>query len=172
LRDHHGDLVEWRLARQRCLFLGRPEHIGELLAGAETTFAHPPLPTTFVQLIGQGLVRSTGDAWRRKRSLVQPAIRPRQVRSYARTMAECAEDFADRLTAGQRIDILREMLGLTQRIAVRTLFGVDTAEREAVVGHTMDIAQREIGAELSGFAAMVPRWAPTPGRRRLRTAVG
>ncbi|RCG27251.1 cytochrome P450 [Sphaerisporangium album] len=171
LRDDHGDMVEWRLGRQRCLFLARPDHVGEVLAGAESTFVHAQMPPTFLQLHGEGMVNSSGDAWRRKRALVQPAIRPRQVRAYARTMAQCAEEFADGLKAGERLDIRRHMLKLTQRIAVRTLFGTDTAEQEATVGRTMEVAQREIGAELGGFASMVPSWVPTPGRLRLKAAI-
>ncbi|MEU9885085.1 cytochrome P450 [Sphaerisporangium sp. NPDC051011] len=171
LRDDHGDMVEWRLGRQRCLFLSRPDHVGELLGGAESTFEHAKMPPTFLLLHGEGMVNSKGDEWRRKRALVQPAIRPRQVRAYARTMAQCAEEFAEGLTVGERLDVRRSMLKLTQRIAVRTLFGTDTAEQEATVARTMDVAQREVGAELGGFASMVPGWAPTPGRRRLKAAI-
>ncbi|CAM5259207.1 Putative cytochrome P450 OS=Streptomyces griseus subsp. griseus (strain JCM 4626 / NBRC) OX=455632 GN=SGR_1079 PE=3 SV=1 [Streptomyces griseus subsp. griseus] len=52
-----------------------------------------------------------GRDWRRKRSLVQPSVRPKQVTSYATTMAGCAVELADRLADGQRIDVKREMSG-------------------------------------------------------------
>ncbi|MEU4095733.1 cytochrome P450 [Streptomyces sp. NPDC026673] len=167
----HGDLVRWRLGPQRALFLSRPEHIGELLTGVETVFHHPELGWAFKLVLGDGVVTSEGAAWRRKRALVQPAVRPRQVRSYAGTMAECATAVARRWRAGERIDVRREMLALTQRIAVRTLFGADTAGREDVIGRAMDVAQRAIGDEFRGVTLFLPPWVPTPGRRRLRAAV-
>jgi cytochrome P450 len=166
-----GDLVEWRLGPQRALFLSRPEHIGELLAGVETAYRHPELGWAFKLVLGEGVVTSEGEAWRRKRALVQPAVRPRQVRSYAATMAECAAALADSWSAGRRVDVRREMLALTQRIAVRTLFGADTADREGVIGDAMDVAQRAIGDEFRGLTLFLPPWVPTPGRRRLREAV-
>ncbi|MFG3308146.1 cytochrome P450 [Streptomyces wuyuanensis] len=170
LRDR-GDLVEWRLGPQRALFVSRPEHIGELLKGVETVFRHPELGWAFKLVLGDGVVTSEGPAWRRKRALVQPAVRPRQVRSYAGTMADCAAALADAWRPGQRIDVRREMLALTQRIAVRTLFGAETAGREEVIGSAMDVAQRAIGAEFRGLTLFLPPWVPTPGRRRLRRAV-
>lgn len=170
LRDR-GDLVEWRLGPQRALFVSRPEHIGELLKGVETVFRHPELGWAFKLVLKDGVVTSEGPVWRRKRALVQPAVRPRQVRSYAGTMADCAAALADAWRPGQRIDVRREMLALTQRIAVRTLFGAETAGLEEVIGSAMDVAQRAIGAEFRGLTLFLPPWVPTPGRRRLRRAV-
>ncbi|MFE4827771.1 cytochrome P450 [Streptomyces sp. NPDC056672] len=166
-----GDLVEWRLGPQRALFLSRPEDIGELLTGIETEYRHPELGWAFKLVLGEGVVTSEGPAWRRKRALVQPAVRPRQVRGYAETMADCAATLADTWRPGQRLDVRGEMLGLTQRIAVRTLFGADTAGRESMIGPAMDVAQRAIGDEFRGVTLFLPPWIPTPGRRRLKRAV-
>ncbi|KPC91722.1 cytochrome P450, partial [Streptomyces sp. NRRL F-6602] len=92
------------------------------------------------------------------------------VKSYAATMASCAVDTADGWRDGQRIDIKREMAALTQRIAVRTIFGTDAEGDVEAIGRAMDIAQREIGAEFSGIGAVLPDWVPTPGRRRVQKA--
>ncbi|MFC8827522.1 cytochrome P450 [Streptomyces sp. NPDC057137] len=167
----HGDVVSWRLGPQRALFLSQPEHIGELLTGVETQYRHPELGWAFKLVLGEGVVTSEGAAWRRKRALVQPVVRPRQVRAYAETMTDCASSLAETWQPGQHIDVRREMLGLTQRIAVRTLFGTDTAGREGTIGPAMDIAQAAIGDEFRGLTLFLPAWIPTPGRQRLKKAV-
>ncbi|MFD6989979.1 cytochrome P450 [Streptomyces sp. NPDC059943] len=167
----HGDVVSWRLGPQRALFLSQPEHIGELLKKVETDYRHPELGWAFKLVLGDGVVTSEGAAWRRKRALVQPVVRPRQVRSYAVTMTDCASALADTWQAGRHIDVRRDMLGLTQRIAVRTLFGTDTAGREDTIGPAMDIAQQAIGDEFRGLTLFLPSWIPTPGRQRLKKAV-
>ncbi|QIQ01126.1 cytochrome P450 [Streptomyces liangshanensis] len=166
-----GDLVEWKLGPQRALFLSRPEHIGELLTGVETRYRHPELGWAFKLVLGDGVVTSEGPAWRRKRALVQPAVRPRRVRAHAGTMTDCAAALAAGWRPGRRVDVRREMLGLTQRIAVQTLFGADTAGRESAIGPAMDVAQREIGSEFRGLTLFLPPWVPTPGRHRLKKAV-
>ncbi|GAA3397483.1 cytochrome P450 [Streptomyces roseoviridis] len=165
-----GDFVRWRFGRTPALFIAHPETIGELLTEVERTFDQPDLGIAFRTLLGNGVVVAKGPDWRRKRSLVQPSVRPRQVKSYAATMAECAVDLAERWADGQRVDIRREMAALTQLIAVRTIFGVDTAADAASIGRAMDVAQREIGAEFSGIGAILPDWVPTPGRARVRRA--
>lgn len=171
LRDDHGDVVAWRLGGRPCLFLARPEHIAEVLSGAETVFRKSELGSAFRQVFGDGLVTSEGAEWQRRRAAVQPAVRPRHVASYARTMIECADEFASDRRSCERIDVRREMMTLTQRIAVRTIFGIDATGREAVIGRAMDIAQQELGASLRGVGGMLPTWVPTPGRRRLAAAV-
>ncbi|MFC7968930.1 cytochrome P450 [Streptomyces cinereoruber] len=169
LRDR-GDFVRWRFGRSRALFIAHPDNVGELLTEVERTFDQPDLGIAFRTLLGNGVVVAKGADWRRKRSLVQPSVRPKQVRSYAATMAECAAALAERWADGERIDVKREMAALTQLIAVRTIFGVDTAADAESIGRAMDVAQKEIGAEFSGIGALLPDWVPTPGRARVKRA--
>ncbi|MFJ3585559.1 cytochrome P450 [Streptomyces sp. NPDC090127] len=170
LRDR-GDFVSWRFGPgPAALFIAHPENIGELLTEVERTFETADLGVAFRTLLGNGVVVAKGADWRRKRSLVQPSVRPKQVRSYAATMAECAIALADRWGDGERVDLKKEMAALTQLIAVRTIFGVDTAADAEAIGRAMDVAQKEIGAEFSGIGALLPDWVPTPGRARIRRA--
>ncbi|MFE4258424.1 cytochrome P450 [Streptomyces sp. NPDC056883] len=171
LRDEYGDWVPWALGPQRNVLVSLPEHAGELLGAVESTFKPTELGWAFRQLLGNGVVVATGEDWRRKRALVQPSVRPRQVRAYAGTMVECADALVSGWSAGARIDVHREMAGLTQRIAVRTLFGSDAAGREAPISAAMATAQRELGAEFRGVTMFLPPWVQTPGRRRMRAAV-
>ncbi|MGW2017394.1 cytochrome P450 [Streptomyces sp. NPDC001927] len=166
-----GDFVSWRFGSGPSLFIAHPDAIGELLTEVESTFDHSDLGIAFRTLLGNGVVVAKGAEWRRKRSLVQPSVRPKQVRSYAATMAECAIALADRWGDGERVDIKKEMAALTQLIAVRTIFGVDTAADAEAIGRAMDVAQKEIGAEFSGIGALLPDWVPTPGRARIKRAV-
>lgn len=165
-----GDFVSWRFGPGPALFIADPDAIGELLTEVERTFETADLGIAFRTLLGNGVVVAKGADWRRKRSLVQPSVRPKQVRSYATTMAECAVALADRWSDGERVDIKKEMAALTQLIAVRTIFGVDAAADADAIGRAMDVAQKEIGAEFSGIGALLPDWVPTPGRARIKRA--
>ncbi|MFF5727898.1 cytochrome P450 [[Kitasatospora] papulosa] len=166
----YGDMVRWRFGRNDCLFVADPECIGELLTETERTFDQPLLGIAFRTVMGNGVVVARGADWRRKRSLVQPSVRPRQVKSYASTMTSCTVELADTWSAGARVDIKREMAALTQKIAVRTIFGVDTPADAESMGRAMDIAQQEIGKEFSGLGAVLPDWVPTRGRARIKKA--
>jgi len=171
LRDDYGDFAGWSLGPRRSLFISRPEHIAEFLGAVERTFEVIDISWAFRQLVGESVILSRGADWQRKRSLVQPAVRPRQVREYAATMVECGVAHADRWRDGQRIDVLAEMTTLTQRIVVRTLFGGDLGDQGGALGAAMAVAQREIRAELRGISLFLPGWVRTPARRRLLAAV-
>ncbi|MGW0908540.1 cytochrome P450 [Streptomyces sp. NPDC002853] len=171
LRDGFGDVVTWSLGPMRIISLSHPEHIAELLGADERRYETPDVGWSFRQLVGDSVIRSQGADWRRKRSLVQPTVRPRQVRAYAATMVDCAVALADRWQDGERVHVLREMTQLTQRIVVRTLFGNDVGDQAHALGDAMTVAGREIGAELRGVGLFLPPWARTPARRRLLEAV-
>ncbi|MEU1127187.1 cytochrome P450 [Streptomyces sp. NPDC005899] len=166
----YGSMVRWRFGRNDCVFVADPDCVGELLTETERSFDQPLLGIAFRTVMGNGVVVARGRDWRRKRSLVQPSVRPKQVKSYAATMAGCAVELADTWSGGERVDVKREMAALTQKIAVRTIFGVDTPADAESMGRAMDVAQREIGKEFSGLGAVLPDWVPTPGRARIRKA--
>ncbi|MGW7441641.1 cytochrome P450 [Streptomyces sp. NPDC054849] len=109
LRDEFGDVVTWSLGPMKIMSLTHPEHIAELLGSNEGHFENLDAGWAFKQLVGKSVMRSQGAAWRRKRSLVQPSVRPSQVRRYASTMVDCAVALADRWQEGTQIDVLREM---------------------------------------------------------------
>lgn len=171
LRDEYGDAVTWSLGPRRSLFLFHPTHIAEFLGARERTFELLEIGWAFKQLTGQSLILSKGSDWRRKRSLVQPTVRPRQVRGYAAAMVECAQDAAGQWQDGDRIDVRHQMALLTQRIVLRTLFGNDLGDRTRALGEAMAVAEHGIGAELRNGTLFLPGWVRTPGRRRLLRAI-
>jgi cytochrome P450 len=171
LRDQHGDVVSWRLGPKRCLFLSHPEHIAQLLTAREHGFETLDIGWAFKQVVGQSVIRSNGADWRRKRSLVQPAVRPRQVRHHATTMVACAEALADTWQDGQRVDLAPAMSRLTQRVVLRTLFGNDLPGSVEALGAAMAVAENVVGDELRRLHLFLPGWIHTPARRRLLAAV-
>ncbi|WP_030608261.1 cytochrome P450 [Streptomyces sclerotialus] len=173
LRDDFGDAVTWSLGPKRSLFLFHPAHIAEFLAAREHAFELLEVGWALKQLVGTSVILSKGSDWRRKRSLVQPTVRPRQVRAYASDMVECARTAADAWQDGDRIDLRGQMNLITQRIVLRTLFGNDLAEgeRTRALSAAMAEAEHGIGAELRNMSLFLPGWAPTPSRRRFLRAV-
>ncbi|MEV6550378.1 cytochrome P450 [Streptomyces sp. NPDC051597] len=170
LRDGFGDAVTWSLGPRRGLFLSHPQHVVELLTGREHAYEILDIGWALKQIIGRSVLLSKGADWRRKRSLVQPTVRPRQVRGYAATMVECAGAAADAWREGERIDVHRQMALITQRV-LRTLFGNDLGEQTAALGDAMTVAEQAVGAELRGIGLFLPGWVRTSSRRSLLGAV-
>ncbi len=171
LRDEFGDAVTWSLGPRRSLFISHPRHIAELLGAVERSYGILQIGWAFRQLTGQSVILSEGAEWRRKRALVQPTVRPRQVRHYATTMVDCARAASDRWRDGERIDVRAQMALITQRIVLRTLFGNDLGDQSRALGDAMGVAQRVVGDEVRGVSLFLPAWVRTPLRRRLLAAM-
>lgn len=114
-----------------------PDHIKDILVTNAAAFDKQH--SAFRQLsrvLGDALLTSDGERWRRQRRLVQPAFAKPRLVQYSVAMVDEAAQLAERLRSGGAFDVSREMNRLTLGIVTRTLFGqrVDGARtRQAMV---------------------------------------
>lgn len=123
--------------------------------------------------VGDGLLSSQDERWRRQRRLTQPLFTARRVAAAVPSMV--AE--TDRLTqrwhpAAQRggiVDLHAEMTRLTMLVVARAVFGADLEEILPTVGEAFPpLAEYTL---TRGFAPLrVPRSWPTPANRRATDA--
>jgi len=129
-------------------------------------------------LLGDGLVTSEGEQWRRQRRLMQPAFHRDRIRGFVRTMTEDAAAMLDRWAGAARdrtpLDVVEEAMRATQSIIVKTMFsdgGLGTgAEAERI--HAAFAVTMEYFTYLMFRRLRLPHWVPTPAHRRFRAAVG
>jgi cytochrome P450 len=118
-------------------------------------------------VLGQGLLTSEGDFWLKQRRLAQPAFHRDRISALAETMLEATDDtVASWLRTGREspsIDIHSEMMQLTLRIVVRTLFGADVANAKEI-GAAVSVAIRWAD-EFAGAAIRLPPHIPIPRNR-------
>src|SRR5437588_4397798 len=121
------------------LFLYHPNEIEYVLAtNAKNFIKSMSLRSNFFQrLVGNGLLTSQGDEWKRQRRLTSPAFHRERIAGYAGTMV----DYTKRLTAnwreGETRDVHRDMMRLTLEIVVRCLFSADVSNDVDEVGATL-----------------------------------
>src|SRR5690606_6248240 len=117
------------------------------------------------KFLGQGLLTTDGERWRRQRRMVQPAFARKRLEGYATMMVDEAERTAQSWHAGQVRDLSREMMGLTLRVVCRTLFGHDVRSEADEVWNAMEAFHRFIAP------SVLPEWLPLPARKRADEAV-
>ena len=139
-----------------------PQHVHDVLVGRAAAFdkqhvAFHRLST----VLGDALLTSEGERWRRQRRLVQPAFARPRLAQYAAVMVEEAASAAARLAAksGARIDLSRELNALTLHIVTRTLFG-QSAENTARTGAAMQALNRVFSLP----ASILKLWPPAARR--------
>ena len=137
-RDH-GDVVWMRFLYVPALFLYHPNDIEYVLSTNSKNFIKSmSLRSNFFQrLVGNGLVTSQGEEWKRQRRLSQPAFHRDRIATYASTMVEYTQRLISSWQGGETRDIHRDMMRLTLEIVVRCLFSADVSNDVDEVGTTL-----------------------------------
>jgi cytochrome P450 len=172
--DRYGDIYYAPSAGTGLYVIRHPDHLREVLVTRASSFHKTHSAFARLSLVlGDGLLTTDGDTWKRQRRMVQPAFSSARLAGYAGVMVQEAARAAGAGDAegawrdGEVRDISREMMELTLRVVSRTLFGHDVPARHIdVVGHAMRVFQTSLVRP-----DVLPAWMPSPQRRKLEGAL-
>ena len=135
----YGDVVWMRFLYVPAIFLYHPDDVEYVLVTNSRNFIKSmSLRSNFFQrLVGNGLLTSQGDEWKRQRRLSQPAFHRERVASYGNTMVDYTKRLAYKWREGETRDIHRDMMRLTLEIVVQCLFSADVSHDVDEVGATL-----------------------------------
>src|SRR5215470_13210223 len=86
----YGDLVYLRMAHVPICLITHPREIERVLITDFANFAKSADYRALAAVLGQGLLTSEGEFWRRQRGLIQPAFRRENILAYAPIMTGAA----------------------------------------------------------------------------------
>jgi cytochrome P450 len=122
------------------------------------------------QLLGDGLLTSEGEYWRRQRRLAQPAFHHKRIQSYARTMVREAGREVSAWHQDSERDVHADMMRLTLGIVSEALFGENARDEAKRVSADIDVLmERALGIAGTGFN--LPSFVPTSLNRRFSRAM-
>ncbi len=155
-------------------FLSHPDYIKHVLQDNNQNYSKRTLTFNLLKLlVGNGLLTSEGDFWRRQRRLAQPAFHRQRLASFGSMMTDSTLAMLERWEsrAGGPLDLDREMMALTLQIVGKALFSIDLSGDSKTVGEAFTEANRYIGDQsVNPFAVPYAR-IPTPGNRRFHRSV-
>ena len=122
------------------------------------------------RVLGNGLLTSDGEFWRRQRKLVQPAFHQERIGAYADVMVKFTQGMLASWKDGQALDIHEAMMRLTLDIVAKTLFDTDVSHEAEDVGAALHFLMGKFMRQ-AGFAFLLPSSIPIPTTRRLQRAV-
>lgn len=128
--EAHGDVLHAYEGDTSVLTIRHPDHIHELLITRANDFVKRP--HDLGPFLGQGLLTSDGELWRRQRQLIQPSFHKDRIRSYAPIIVDETERMLDRWPDGESIDVAGEMMGLSLAIVCLALFGHALTEADPI----------------------------------------
>jgi cytochrome P450 len=170
LARHYGPFVRTRLPLH-IYFVSGPAYIEEILVKQAAQFRKDRVSGRLSQAIGEGLVVSEGDFWRRQRRLMQPAFHQGELRSYAAVMVDLASEAIASWRPGEVRNVHEDMMALTLAIVAKLLFGADLAAEAKEIGHEISRLMEEFSGEL-GLSSLTPLGrVPTLRTVRIRRGV-
>ena len=167
----HGDFVRFRLGPYRVHLLSHPDYVAHVLQKNPRNYLKDGYE--HIEIVGNGLLASEGDFWKRQRRVVQPAFHRERLAVMAETMTDAAENMMERWGArptDETFDIDAEMSRLTLEIVGRTLFGTEVGKEAGGVGTAL-ASVLNLGFQRTGRFLPVPLGIPTSKNRRYRDAV-
>lgn len=167
LQRDYGDVAAFSLLGNKSVLLSHPEDSERVLLETGKGFGKFKATYAMRKILGNGLVVSEGDFWKRQRKLAAPAFHHQSIKRYADQMVTYAQDIAQTWDDGETRDIHQEMMTLTQRIIMKILFDVDMLQHAGRASEAFEAMMHAIGADMSRIEAVLPDFIPTPIRRRM-----
>jgi enediyne biosynthesis protein E7 len=169
--DGYGDAVRMAIGPKTLYFFNHPDHAKYVLADNAANYHKGIGLQQAKRALGDGLLTSEGELWRKQRKTIQPAFQAKRIAQQADAVAEEGAKLVARLRghAGKGpFDLMHEMTGLTLGVLGRTLLDTDLGIY-GDIGHSFEAVQDQAMFEVVSLS-MVPTWVPLPKQLRLRKA--
>lgn len=171
LATRYPDVSSFRVFWIRVVFLSDPALVHRLLRLGPDDVRQSRSLRGLRAVLGDGLLTSEGETWRRERERVQPAFRHDLLRSYAPMMVRHARSVADGWRDGEVVDLHEAMSALTLGAAAEALFGAELSSDVAAVGEALARVMDRFEEAYIRSVFPVPLQVPTPANLRLRRTV-
>lgn len=146
-----------------------PQGIRDILGRKDDFIEKTVVHQEMRHLLGGNLFDLMHDEWLPRRRALQPVFTKQHVRQFGGHMFQAAETVAARWPDGGEVDLDTQCRTLTMRALGRSVLGLDLDERAETLAEPMQIALKYI-ADRALRPVRLPRWLPTPARRRAQAA--
>ncbi|WP_026672938.1 cytochrome P450 [Alkalihalobacterium bogoriense] len=177
--EKYDNVIRLKVEQNRDTFLlTDPKDIDFVLKNTNKLFTKGYYRDPILHLVlGNGLVTSEGDFWKKQRRLTQPLFRMDEIKTYTETMSDHAQQMVHAWENGE-IDIHAELMAVTMRIVAKTLFDYDTNDHDDSneISESMETVQNEYNKQMTSVTKMVLgllklSHVKTAGDKRLQEAV-
>lgn len=168
----HERVVRINVGRRITHLVLKPEETKQVLQENNRNYGRGKSFAILREFLGDGLLTSEGDFWRRQRRLAQPAFHRQKLTILAETMIDQADLWVNRLEKLDRtepVNMSAAVMDVTLRIVTRTLFGAGLSEELDDLSNALSNLNR-IANNAVINPIRFPKWVPTPGNRTYNRA--
>jgi cytochrome P450 len=171
MMEAYGDVVRLNLGPRTFYLVTHPDGVKHVLQDNNRNYGKGYDEVR--PLIGNGLVSSEGEFWRRQRRLIQPAFHRTRIAGFAKVMVDTTADALERWRPhardGKPLDIAHEMIRITQRVIARTMFSTDVGPQIDTLLEAFDVGLEYMNQRMFNPIPFIDK-LPTPTNLRFRRA--
>lgn len=173
----YGDVVHFRIGKQKVYLLNHPDLIKGVLLSHYTNFVKGRGVVRRNNFFGEGLLTSEGDFHRRQRQQTQPAFHHDRLGVYGAIMSRVATGVSDSWDVSAPLDVLEAMRQITLPITSQTLFGtnVETSHDEIIEAFRAGLTQfrsfKPVATRVVDSLSIAQRRRVKQARLRLETLI-
>ena len=171
LERAYGSVARFRMGPMDVHAITEPSAIERVLVDESEHFRKPDFQDDALgDLLGDGLLLSEGDTWRRQRKLANPAFGMARLSTMAGRITDHAESRLANWGPGDVVDVESEMTRVTIDVIADLMMGVELDD--ATVAHVqrqLEPLGRRFQPNPIRFA--LPEWVPLPGDAEFDAAV-
>jgi cytochrome P450 len=171
----HGDALRFRLGPKTLHLFSHPDLAEEILVQQSDRFVKvydPQRPVGLALVLGNGLVTSSGEVWKRHRRIIQPVFHRSRMAAMADRMAQVGEQriagWASR--EGQPVDIAVEMMQLALEVISQTIFTTSMAQHIEHISRALRVSLKYAFDSFHN-PLRLPSWVPTQRNREFRSVM-
>ncbi len=172
LQQNHARMVHLRIGGRNQYLVLKPEDAKHVLQENHRNYGRSPAFEVLKIFLGNGLLTSDGDFWRRQRRLTQPAFHRQKLAALTQTMIAESADWIDELkgrTSKGPVNISQAFMDVTMRIVCKTLFGSNTTGKLDGLSTALDTLNYLANKRMLSPLRFPYTW-PTPDNLRSKRA--
>ncbi len=171
----YGDALRFRLGPKTLHLFSHPDLAEEILVHQADRFVKvydPRRPIGLALVLGNGLVTSSGEMWKRHRRIIQPVFHRSRMAAMADRMAQVGEQ---RIAGwanheGQPVDIAAEMMQLALEVISQTMFTTSMVQHIEHISRALRVSLKYAFDSFHN-PLRLPSWVPTPRNREFRAVM-
>ena len=169
-----GDIARFDVGRFSVHVVANPAGVKHVLQDQQRNYLRGRAYKIMQLVIGEGLVTSEGDFWRRQRRLCQPAFQRQRILGsvdlLTKTIAEMLDRWEPFAATGSVFTVQQEMMRVALCMVARVLFSMDLSIETEQLGDSVNTTMEFINYRLNHLLA-APLWVPTRRNRRCKRAI-
>ena len=169
LAEQYGEICQCNFGNRSFILINHPDFIQYVFKTNHQNYLKSKNYRELKHLLGEGLLTSEKEKWRKNRRLIQPVFHHQNMARLVPTMIECIIQRIERWRKQPEtlVDIHKEMNALALSIISKTLFSVDISDQSTMIGKALGRALDATNRRTIDLVRF-PMSIPTPLNLKLR----